>query len=114
LAMAEMINVDRPTDDKDDEDGKAADDLDDMVLARRRERPSSRFRFDLDLPPEMIDLAELSEGQTYPEWDYRKGTYLKSHCRVLPIPASDSSASPDETEETRALVKKVRRQFEVL
>ena len=114
LAMAEMVNVDRPTDDKDDDDGKAAEDLDEMVLGRRRERPSSRFRFDLDLPPEMLDLAQIETDLSYPEWDYRKGTYLKDYCRVLAAPASEKGDALEQGDETRRLVKKVRRQFEVL
>ncbi len=114
LAMAEMVNVDRPTDDKDDDDGKAAADLDEMVLGRRRERPSSRFRFDLDLPPEMLDLAQIETDLSYPEWDYRKGTYLRDYCRVLAAPASEKGDALEQGDETRRLVKKVRRQFEVL
>ncbi|MBP2557343.1 nitric oxide reductase activation protein [Neorhizobium galegae] len=73
-----------PTDDKPEEDGKAAEDLDEMVLGRRKESPSSRFHFDLDLPPEMVDLKEIASELTYPEWDYRKATYLKNHCRSSP------------------------------
>lgn len=114
LAMAEMVNVDRPTDDKDDEDGKAAEDLDDMILGRRRERPSSRFRFDLDLPPEMLDMNHIDAELSYPEWDYRKASYLKSYCRVLAAPASETGDVLEASEGTRQLVKKVRRQFEIL
>lgn len=114
LAMAEMVNVDRPTDDKDDDDGKAADDLDEIVLGRRRERPSSRFRFDLDLPPEMLDVAQIEADLSYPEWDYRKGAYLKDYCRVFAAPASEKGDALVQGDETRRLVKKVRRQFEIL
>ena len=114
LAMAEMVNVDRPTDDKDDEDGKAAEDLDDMVLGRRRERPSSRFRFDLDLPPEMLDLSHIEAELSYPESDYRKSTYLKSYCRVLAAPASEKGDALATDDEPGRLGKKVRRQFEIL
>lgn len=37
LAMAEMVNVDRPGDDSDDADGSAADELDDMTLEKERD-----------------------------------------------------------------------------
>ena len=114
LAMAEMINVDRPTDDKNDDDGKAAEDLDEMVLGRRRERPSSRFRFDLDLPPEMLDMAAIEAELSYPEWDYRKNTYLKNYCRVLAAPASEKGDPLSESDDTGRLIRKVRRQFEIL
>src|SRR3546814_1188808 len=112
--MAEMVNVDLPTDDKNDDDCKAAEDLDEMVLGRRRERPSSRFRFDLDLPPEMLDLARIEADLKYPEWDYRKGTYLKDYCRVFAAPASEKGDALEQGDETRRLVKKDRCQFEVL
>lgn len=114
LAMTEMVNVDRPTDDKPEEDGKAAEDLDEMVLGRRKERPSSRFHFDLDLPPEMVDLQEIAAELTYPEWDYRKTTYLKNHCRVLAVPTSASGDRLEISEDTKALARKVRKQFEIL
>ena len=108
LSMAEMVNVDRPTDDSPEENGKAAEDLDEMILGRRRERPSSRFRFDLDLPPEMVDLAEIASDLSYPEWDYRKGTYLKNHCRVLAVPASAMGEHSEISQDTKALIRKVR------
>ena len=114
LAMAEMVNVDRPSDDSDDQDAKAAEDLDDMTLGERKGRPASRFRFDLDLPPEALDRAPLTAERTYPEWDFRSGTYLADHCRVMAAPASalGSPVAPDA--ETRRLIRRVRRQFEVL
>lgn len=114
LAMAEMVNVDRPADDSDDHDAKAAEDLDDMTLGERKGRPSARFRFDLDLPPEALDLTPLTAELTYPEWDYRRGVYLPDHCRVLaaPVSAVGEAAEPDPA--TRSLIRRVRRQFEVL
>ncbi|MBJ7532535.1 protein norD, partial [Rhodomicrobium vannielii ATCC 17100] len=60
LAMAEMVNVNRPADDSDDDDASAAEDLDDITLGEREGRPSSRFRFDLDLPPEALDRSRLT------------------------------------------------------
>ncbi len=114
LAMAEMVNVDRPTDDKDDDDGRAAEDLDEIILGRRRERPSSRFRFDLDLPPETLDSAAIGTKLSYPEWDYRSGIYHKNYCNVLAVPAPEKGDVLQESNETRQLMKKVRRQFEIL
>ena len=69
LAMAEMVNVDRPSDDTDDDNArKAADDLDELAISRRKGRPASKLKFDLDLPPEAVDAARLSSGRLYPEW----------------------------------------------
>ncbi|MER8461836.1 nitric oxide reductase activation protein NorD [Mesorhizobium sp. M1396] len=114
LAMAEMVNVDRPADDSDDHDSKAAEDLDDITLGERKGRPASRFLFDLDLPPEALDRTLLTAERTYPEWDFRSGTYLPDHCRVLAGPASRFGSTEALNAETRRLIRRVRRQFEVL
>lgn len=114
LAMSEMVAVDRPSDDSDDHDPEAADELDDMVLSERKGRPASRFRFDLDLPPEAIDEAALAGALTYPEWDFRSASYREDHCRVLAATARQEHAAPAQDAATRALVRQVRRQFEAL
>jgi nitric oxide reductase NorD protein len=115
LAMAEMVNVDRPADDSEDEDAqKAADDLDEIALARRSGKPATRFKFDLDLPPEALDASRLAAGLTYPEWDYRSSSYLPDHCRVFATEASEIGEgwAPDET--MRRHIRQVRRRFEAL
>lgn len=114
LAMAEMVNVDRPTDDKDDADKDAAKDLDEVRLGRRKERPSSKFRFDLDLPPEAVDPASIEGETTYPEWNYRKGEYMPSYCRVVSGAAPIDVESTERSEEEKSLIRRVRKQFEVL
>jgi nitric oxide reductase NorD protein len=114
LAMAEMVNVDRPADDSDDHDAKSADDLDDMTLGERKGRPGTRFRFDLDLPPEALNRTPLTAEITYPEWDFRSGTYLRDHCKVLASPASALGSPDAPDDETKRLIRRVRRQFEVL
>jgi nitric oxide reductase NorD protein len=114
LAMAEMVNVDRPADDSDDHDASAADELDEMVLGERKGRPAAKFRFDLDLPPEAVIHSALDADLTYPEWDYRRGIYLKDHCRVVAGPVPDEEASQIPSEEMKALIRRVRRQFEAM
>lgn len=114
LAMAEMVNVDRPADDSEDHDASAAEELDDMTLGERKGRPSARFRFDLDLPPEALVHTPLTAELTYPEWDYRKGIYLKDHCSVLAAPASSGDEDLAQSEEMKRLVRRVRRQFEAM
>lgn len=114
LAMAEMVNVDRPTDDDDDPDDKAADDLDELRLGQKKQRPSSKFRFDLDLPPEMVDLSSVTAEHSYPEWNYRKAAYMPDYCRVLAMPAPESGEAVTHSVETRNLIRRVRRQFEIL
>lgn len=115
LAMAEMVNVDRPADDSEDEDAqKAADDLEEITLSRRTGKPASRFKFDLDLPPEALDASKLNADLTYPEWDYRSGSYLPDHCRVLAAAASEQGESWTPDDATRRHIRQVRRRFEVL
>lgn len=115
LAMAEMVNVDRPSDDTEDEDArKAADDLEEIAIGQRKGRPATKLKFDLDLPPEAIEASRLDAGLTYPEWDYRSRSYLPDHCRVLASQASETGESWTPDEATRRHIRQVRRHFEVL
>ncbi|WP_438754303.1 nitric oxide reductase activation protein NorD [Pararhizobium sp. O133] len=114
LAMAEMVNVDRPTDDKEDDSGDAGRDLDEITLGRRKERPSAKFRFDLDLPPEAVDANAIEAEVSYPEWNYRKGEYMPSYCKVVVATATADDTAAKPSEDMKALVRKVRRQFEIL
>ncbi|HMM89201.1 nitric oxide reductase activation protein NorD [Bradyrhizobium sp.] len=115
LAMAEMVNVDRPSDDSEDEDArKAADDLDELAIGRRSGKPSTRLKFDLDLPPQAIDTTRLDSGRLYPEWDYRRGTYLADYCRVLTGEAAEVGESWTPDASALRHVRHVRRRFEAL
>jgi len=48
------------------------------------------------------------------EWDYRKGQYLDNYARVLTASATATGERDVQSDETRALIRKVRRQFEIL
>ncbi len=114
LSLSEMLSVDRPADDSDDDNARTADDLEDMTLGERRGKPASRFRFALDLPPEALSGGMLATEIRYPEWDYRRQTYLEGQVAVVtgsrPLEADAVPAGPD----TEALIRRVRRQFETL
>lgn len=115
LAMAEMVNVDRPSDDSKDEDArKAADDLDELAIGRRSGKPAAKFKFDLDLPPQALDATRLDGGRRYPEWDYRAGAYLPDHCRVLTGQAPETGESWIPDANVLRHVRHVRRRFEAL
>ncbi len=115
LAMAEMVNVDRPADDGEDEDArKAADDLEELAIGRRSGKPATRLKFDLDLPPDAVDAIRLESGRLYPEWDYRKASYLQDHCRVLAAEAPETGEGWAPDGSTRRLIRQVRRRFEAL
>lgn len=114
LSMAEMVDVDRPGDDSDEHDPSGADELDELTIGERKGRPASRFRFDLDLPPEALDGSALAAELTYPEWDWRRGTLMKDHCRVVAGPAPEADDEGATSPTTAKLVRRVRRQFEML
>ncbi|WP_027578881.1 VWA domain-containing protein [Bradyrhizobium sp. Ai1a-2] len=115
LAMAEMVNVDRPSDDTEDENArKAADDLEELSIGRRSGKPATKLKFDLDLPPEAVDPSRIDGERLYPEWDYRARNYLEDHCRVLTADACETGESWTADQATRRRIRQVRQQFEAL
>jgi nitric oxide reductase NorD protein len=115
LAMAEMVNVNRPSDDGEDENAeKAADDFEELPLSNQKGKPATRLKFDLDLPPEAVDATALNADLTYPEWDYTRKAYLPAHCRVLAAPASERGETWEPDDAARRRIRRVRRQFEAL
>ncbi|SCZ13780.1 nitric oxide reductase activation protein NorD [Microvirga guangxiensis] len=115
LAMAEMVNVNRPSDDDDDENAeKALDEMEEIPLSRHKGKPATKLKFDLDLPPEAVDTACLTADLTYPEWDYTRKAYLPNHCRVLAAPTSEQGEAWEADDEARRMIRRVRRQFEAL
>ncbi|PDT75860.1 protein norD [Bradyrhizobium sp. C9] len=115
LAMAEMVNVDRPSDDSDEDDArKAADDLDELAISRRKGKPARKLRLDLDLPPEAVDAARLEAGRLYPEWNYRTGSYMPDYCRVLTSEVSENGEDWQPDDAMLRRIRQVRRQFETL
>lgn len=115
LAMAEMVNVNRSSDDKEDENAeKALDEMEEVPLSKHKGKPATKLKFDLDLPPEAVDTASLIADLTYPEWNYTRKAYMPNHCRVLAGPASERGETWEADEETRRRIRRVRRQFEAL
>ncbi len=112
LAMAEMVNVDRPTDDREDDEPSAAEELDDVVLSQTKEKPKSKFHFDLDLSPEAADTSRIEAEFVYPEWNFRNNDYLEDHCRILVGTAE--CATTDAPAADPSVVRKIRKQFETL
>lgn len=115
LAMAEMVNVNRPSDDDDDGNAeKALDEMEEIPLSQHKKKPATKLKFDLDLPPEAVDRTSLTGDLTYPEWDYTRKAYLPDHCRVLAGPASERGETWEADDEARRRIRRVRRQFEAL
>ena len=115
LALADMVNVNRGKEDDDEEDArKAADEMDEIVVSQTTKKASTRLRLDLDLPPDAVVGGALTGRHTYPEWDYRRETLLPDHCQVLTGIADEEGEDWQPDEDTRRLIRRVRRQFEAL
>ncbi|MFC1460488.1 nitric oxide reductase activation protein NorD [Microvirga arabica] len=115
LAMAEMVNVNRPSDDDEDENAeKALDEMEEIPLSKHKGKPATKLKLDLDLPPEAVDTTSLTADLTYTEWDYTRKAYLPNHCRVLATPASEQGEGWEADDEARRMIQRVRRQFEAL
>ncbi|MFQ5644730.1 MAG: nitric oxide reductase activation protein NorD [Thiogranum sp.] len=88
FTRAEYVNVDRTSEENEDEDAQSAlEDMDVVSVANDRKRSAARLRFDLDLPPEDNDDLYLGEGLPLPEWDYRQQVLQPDHCRLQPMQA---------------------------
>jgi nitric oxide reductase NorD protein len=114
---AEMFNLGRKVEDDDGETArKAADDQDELGLADTDAKPSSRIAFDLDLSPQELDRATLTDGNLFPEWDWRSNSYLPDHVRVLAglAKGAETGTPPQLSPAQGRLVARVRRQFEAL
>ncbi|MFV0490200.1 MAG: nitric oxide reductase activation protein NorD [Pseudorhodobacter sp.] len=116
LTWAEMMNINRRTEDEDlDNARKAAEDHDEIGLGQISKAPATRLKLHLDLAPEDVDRERLAATFTYPEWEARSGRYLPAHCRVLATPVEPDPGREggfDATAQRR--IRAVRRQFEAL
>ncbi len=115
FSLSDMVNVNRPVED-DDEDlaRQAADDLNDLTIGSNQKRASTRLKLDLDLAPPATEDGAIVADITYPEWDWRRGSYRPDYCRVVAGMASEEGEdwAPDAT--MQRCIKQVRRQFEAL
>ena len=117
LTWTEFMNLHRDVEDDDEASArKAADDHDEIGVGRLEKKAATRLKIDLDLAPTDVDREIISDVHVYPEWDYRIGSYLPSHARILECTADVTPASlgwqPGPQMERR--IRDVRRQFEAL
>ncbi len=114
LSWAELVRVNRPTDDDPEPNAaRAADDMDVLSVTRDGSSTVSRVRFDLDLPSASEDDLPLGPGLKLPEWDYRKQVLLPDYCLVQEMLAR--RAAPCELPPAlRRDAQRLRRQFEIL
>ncbi|ULB09224.1 NorD nitric oxide reductase activation protein [Cereibacter azotoformans] len=111
LSWVESLNINRATDDDDQENAqKAAEDQDHITLTQHFKRAASRLRLHLDLAPQDAEHERLSDRFTYPEWNHRSRSLMPDHTRVLEAEADEGPGfHPDPR-----LMTRVRRQFETL
>ncbi len=113
FSWSEFANIDRGSDDSDDDGDKVAEDLDKITLSQQQDQKSARIKLDLDLPSSSEDDLPLGEGITLPEWDYRKQQLVIERCLLQPMLPKDSIAKklPLHLQKT---AKNIQAQFEQL
>lgn len=115
MSIAEMVNLNRKTEDDDQDSAqKAVDESDEITLGQNDRKTATRLKLDLDLAPAAADTVPLRAEITYPEWDYHRALYHKDHCRVIAEPAAEEGEVWEPDDAARRRIRAVRRQFEAL
>jgi nitric oxide reductase NorD protein len=115
LGWSEMVNINRPTEDEEEDAARrAADDHDHLSLGRQQRKPATRLKLELELAPSAAGRGELAGGLTYPEWDFRRSSYHPDFCRVIECTAGIEGEEWRPDDATRRRIRHVRRQFEAL
>ena len=113
-SWGEFTKVDRTSTEDDDDDAmQTAEDMDNITVAQDSETTAGKIKLDLDLPAQQYDDIVLGEGIPIDEWDYRKQSLQKDHCRIIPMISRDA----EECElpiRLAAQARKIRRQFEII
>lgn len=115
MSWVEFLNINRAIEDDDEDNArKAAEDLDEISLARNSRSSKTKLKFHLDLSPRDVDRERLIGETTYPEWDWKSGSYLPDHVCVQERLAEEKDADAFNRPRTRRRVERVKRQFEAL
>ncbi|ABK42644.1 putative nitric oxide reductase activation protein [Magnetococcus marinus MC-1] len=96
LSWAEMIHINRPSDEEEDAQSakRASRDMDTLTLTRGGDAPAKSIRFDLDLPAPALDDRPLGPGVHLPEWDYKRARLLPDHCLLQLMETENVSPQP--------------------
>ena len=115
LTWGEFAKVDRGAEENDDLDQAtdAAQQMDNFNITREGESVASKLRFDLDLPSADCDDEILTEGELFPEWDWKQQRMLEDHCRVVSLQATDAPPT-SLPRHLSATAKRLRAQFQQL
>jgi nitric oxide reductase NorD protein len=115
LGLAEMVNLNRKTEEDDEEDAKkAAEDLDEISLGQHERKVSTRLKLDLELSAGEADVEPIRAEVTYPEWDWKRRRHHLHHCRVIAEPSSLEGDDWRPDEDALRRIRLVRRQFEAM
>lgn len=109
FSWSEYIPLDRTADDDDEDSARTAEDLDHLSITRNRSKTASRIRIDLDLPSAAEDDVPLTDGNLFPEWDWRVGVLKPNQCRVIPFLPKEAEPSPLPTHLGKAAAELIRR-----
>ena len=116
LLADQMGDINRPDDDNDPDAAKnAAADFDEIQLGRRSRQASSKISLTLETGRQAVDETRATPSEfDYPEWHYKRRTYLRDYCRVSveAVAADGEDWQPDQA--ARRRIRLVRRQFEAL
>lgn len=116
LLASDMVNVNRRQEEEEDAAAarRTADDLEELSLSEDGGSVAPMVRLDLDLAPAAADEEPVEAPLTYPEWHFRRGSYLPAHCslEIERPPEHGELWQPDAT--ARRRIRLVRRQFEAL
>lgn len=115
LTWTEFMNLHRDVeDDEEDSARKAADDHEEIGVTQMKRRAATRLKFDLDLSPADAEAERISGKHVYPEWDYRKRSYVADAARVLERVGEEGKEGWHPGPRTARRIRAVRRQFEAL
>jgi len=115
MSIADMLNVNRNVEDEEEEEAvKAIDDLERITVSEHDKKAATKIKMDLDLPGDEVDETRLIGERLVPEWHFRKGIYLKDHCRVLIRTGLEEGEDWTPDEPARRRIRRVKRQFEAL
>jgi nitric oxide reductase NorD protein len=115
FSWSEFVKVNRPQDEEDDAETAqlAAEDMDNLTIARDGKTSAANVRFDLDLPAGAADDAPLGEGVLLPEWNWKKQVLQPDYCSLQQLIATD--AKPCELPHAlKNTANQLRRQFQAL
>ena len=115
MSWVEFLNINRSIEDEDEDNAKkAAEDLDEVSLAKNTRSAKTKLKFHLDLSPRDVDRSRLIGTTTYPEWDWKSASYLADHVSVEDRLAEEKDDSALDKPRTRRRIERVKRQFEAL